>query len=97
MIIRFAKEAELNQVNVLRKQVNDIHVEGKPEVFKAGFGAELRNFIYDIWADPEQKIVVADMDGMICGFAVLHHVAKLKMRSQFATSSVGLLVKFIFF
>ena len=74
MIIRFAKEAELDQVNVLRKQVNDIHVEGKPEVFKAGFGAELRDFIYDIWADPEQKIVVADMDGMICGFAVLHHI-----------------------
>ena len=74
MIIRFAKEAELDQVHVLRKQVNDIHVEGKPEVFKAGFGAELRNFIYDIWADPEQKIVVADMDGMICGFAVLHHI-----------------------
>lgn len=74
MIIRFAKEAELDQVNVLRKQVNDIHVEGKPEVFRAGFGAKLRNFIYDIWADPEQKIVVADMDGMICGFAVLHHI-----------------------
>ena len=55
MIVRFAKEAELDQVNVLRKQVNDIHVEGKPEVFKPGFGAELRNFIYDIWADPEQR------------------------------------------
>ncbi len=74
MIVRFAKEAELDQVNVLRKQVNDIHVEGKPEVFKPGFGVELRNFIYDIWADPEQKIVVADMDGLICGFAVLHHI-----------------------
>ena len=74
MIVRFAKEAELDQVNVLRKQVNDIHVEGKPEVFKPGFGAELRNFIYDVWADPEQKIVVADMDGLICGFAVLHHI-----------------------
>lgn len=46
MIIRFVKEAELDQVNVLRKQVNDIHVEGKPEVFKAGFGAELRNLLF---------------------------------------------------
>ena len=27
MIVRFAKESELDRVNELRKQVNDIHVE----------------------------------------------------------------------
>lgn len=74
MKVRFAKEEELDQVNILRKQVNDLHVEGKPEVFKPGFSKELRDFIYDIWADPEQEIVVADIDGIICGFAVLHHL-----------------------
>lgn len=36
MVIRFAKENELIRVNELRKQVNDLHVEGKSEVFKAG-------------------------------------------------------------
>ena len=45
MIIRFAKENELVRVNELRKQVNDLHVEGKPEVFKAGFNDELRDYI----------------------------------------------------
>ena len=34
MVIRFAKEDELEKINVLRKQVNDLHVEGKPDVFK---------------------------------------------------------------
>ena len=29
MEIRFARENELERVNVLRKQVNDLHVEGK--------------------------------------------------------------------
>ena len=76
MIIRFAKENELVRVNELRKQVNDLHVEGKPEVFKAGFNDELRDHVYDIWNDPEQEIVVADSDGIICGFAVLHHIVK---------------------
>ena len=28
MVIRFAKENELIRVNELRKQVNDLHVEG---------------------------------------------------------------------
>lgn len=76
MIIRFAKENELVRVNELRKQVNDLHVEGEPEVFKEGFDNELRDYIYDIWNDPEQEIVVADSDGIICGFAVLHHIVK---------------------
>jgi ribosomal protein S18 acetylase RimI-like enzyme len=76
MIVRFAKENELGRVNELRKQVNDIHVEGKPDVFKPGFGEELRDFVNVIWNDPEQQIVVAEDDGVICGFAVLHHINK---------------------
>lgn len=76
MDIRFAKEDELEQINKLRKQVNDVHVAGKPEVFKPGFCEELQNYIYAIWQDPEQDIVVADKDGEICGFAILHHFYK---------------------
>lgn len=72
--IRFAKENELARVNELRKQVNDLHVEGKPEIFRAGFNDELRDFIYKIWKDPKQKIVVAELNGVVCGFAVLHHI-----------------------
>lgn len=55
-------------------QVNAIHVVGKPDVFKPGFSEELRNYIYEIWNDREKDIVVAENDGMICGFAVLHHI-----------------------
>lgn len=76
MVIRFAKEDELERINVLRKQVNDLHVEGKPDVFKPGFNEELQNYVYYIFKDPEQRIVVADKDGEICGFAILHHIYK---------------------
>ena len=76
MEIRFAKKEELEQINNLRKQVNDIHVAGKPDVFKPGFSKDLQDHIKDIWNDPEQKIVVADEDGVLCGFAVLHHINK---------------------
>lgn len=76
MVIRFAKEDELERINVLRKQVNDLHVEGKPDVFKPGFNEELQNYVYYIFKDPEQKIVVADKDDEICGFAILHHIYK---------------------
>ena len=74
--VRLAREDELEQVNRLRRQVNDLHVAGKPEVFKPGFGEELQSFIHCIWNDPEQDIAVAEIDGEICGFAVLHHICK---------------------
>ena len=76
MEVRFAKEKELDRINELRKQVNDLHVDGKPDVFKPGFCDELRDFINVIWTDPEQEIVVADADGAICGFAIIHHINK---------------------
>ena len=76
MEIRFAKETELDRVNEIRKQVNDVHVAGKPEVFKPGFSKELQDFIKVIWDDPEQEIVVAVEDDDICGFAILHHINK---------------------
>ena len=74
--VRFAREEELDRINVLRRQVNDLHVAGKPEVFKPGFCEELRNYVHAIFHDPEQRIAVAEIDGTICGFAVLHHINK---------------------
>ncbi len=76
MDIRFARASDLEQVNVLRRQVNDLHVAGKPEVFKPGFCDELRDFIHVIFSDPARRIVVADDGGEICGFAVLNHIVR---------------------
>ena len=76
MAIRFAAEQDLNSVNVLRKQVNDLHVQGKPEIFKPGFSQELQDYVYAIFADPQKRIVVCERDGAICGFVVLHHVVR---------------------
>ena len=75
-MIRFADAEDLEQVNKLRKQVNDLHVKGKPEVFKAGFSDELRDHIDTIFRDPRQKILVYEIDGAICAFAVLNHITK---------------------
>lgn len=76
MVIRLAKENELDRINELRKQVNDLHVEGKPDVFKPGFGDELRDYIHDIWNDQNKEIIVADNGDCICGFAVINHIIK---------------------
>ena len=40
-MIRFAEEKDLERVNELRKQVNDVHVNGRPDIFKPGFNASI--------------------------------------------------------
>ena len=74
VIVRFAREEDLEAVNKLRKVVNDLHVKGKPDVFKPGFCDELRDYLFTIWKDPDQEIVVAEAEGKVCGFAILHHI-----------------------
>ena len=74
--VRFAREDDLDRVNELRKQVNDLHVAGKPDVFRPGFSEALRGYLRVIWEDPQKEIVVAELDGTVCGFAVLNHVVR---------------------
>ena len=74
--VREARESELGRVNELRRQVFELHAAGKPEVFKPEFTGELRDYIHAIRKDPEQRILVAEKDGRICGFAVLHRIRR---------------------
>lgn len=74
MTIRFARSEDLTRVNELRKQVNDLHVNGDPAVFREGFPDELRDYIYSAFGDPLRKIVVYEKNGEILAFAVLHHI-----------------------
>ena len=76
VLVRFAREGDLPRVNVLRKQVNDVHVAGKPDVFKPGFSDELRDYLFVVWQDPQKKVVVAELDGTVAGFAVLNHIVR---------------------
>jgi len=73
---RFANEKDLVRVNELRKQVNDIHVEGRPDVFKPGFGRELQEHVYTIYNHENKNIIVVEREGIICGMACVDYVTR---------------------
>ena len=75
-MVRFAEEKDLDIINELRKQVNDIHVEGRPDVFKAGFGSEIRDFAKVIINGENSDIIVAERDGVICGMVCVERIDK---------------------
>lgn len=85
MEIRLAEYTELDEINILRKQVNDLHTKGKPEFFKEGFSKELQDFLVDIWNNEKCKIVVAVDSSRILGysiFSVAHKKETLFMRKR---------------
>lgn len=75
-MVRFAEEKDLNRVNELRKQVNDIHVNARPDVFKAGFRKELQDFARVLLTGENSDILVAEREGVICGMACVEYVRK---------------------
>lgn len=75
-MVRFAEEKDLVRVNELRKQVNDIHVKGRPDIFKAGFGAQLQDFAKVLLNGENSDIIVVERDGIICGMACVDYVNK---------------------
>lgn len=68
--VRTAIRDELDKVNLLRRQVNDVHVSGRPDIFRAGFSDELRDHIYEQFDSGEYAVIVAIADDRIVGFAV---------------------------
>lgn len=41
-MVRFGTEKDVEKINDLRKQVNEIHAVGRPDVFKAEFDQKLQ-------------------------------------------------------
>ena len=75
-MVRVAEKKDLDGINVLRKQVNDIHVNGRPDIFKAGFCQELIDCA-DWYLDSEDNdIFVDEIDGDIAGMIMVDYISK---------------------
>jgi len=74
MKIRHATREDLPRVNELRRQVNDLHVQGMPGWFKPGFSQELQQYLYVLFDSEDHDVLVAEQDDVIVGFACVKYV-----------------------
>ena len=72
--IRPARGGELDRVNELRRQVNALHVQGRPGHFKPGFGQELQARLFEAFDSERFGVIVAAEGIEILGFAVVQYV-----------------------
>lgn len=75
-MIRFAEKHELDRVNEIRKQVNDLHCSGRPDIFSPNFCKEMQDIIYNAWEDENYDVIVAVRNGIICGFSTAERFVK---------------------
>ncbi len=76
IMVRFAADADIDRVNELRRQVFEIHANGRPDMFKNDFDAQLQQYAYTLLHSENHAIVVSERAGEICGMACVDYVDK---------------------
>ena len=83
-MIRFAKPEEAERINELRRQVNDLHVNGRPHHFKPGFNQELRDYVYMYLAGGIGYAAVDEEDGLIRGMVLVDYIDRPESPYRYA-------------
>ncbi len=73
-MVRIATMEDFDRINELREQVNTLHVNGRPDHFRAGWKEELQNHAREMIEAGDKDILVAERNGVICGFACVDYV-----------------------
>lgn len=74
ILVRQAEVSELPRINEIRRYVNDVHAEGRPDIFRPGFNSQLQQHLYDCYSKENWRIFVAVLDGEVCGFASVEYL-----------------------
>ena len=82
--VRYAKKSELERVNEIRYQVNRVHSNGRPDIFRDDFCDEMKNIVYKVFDGENSDVIVAVNGDTICGFATVEYIVKEKISVQLA-------------
>ena len=74
-MVRLGTIKDIEQTNIIRKQVNDLHVLGEPTVFK-GFSKELEEHIKNFVNDKTRSFLVYEENNKILAYAMIEFVVK---------------------
>ena len=76
LIVRYAKREELESVNKIRKQVNEVHVKGRPDLFREDGWQFIEPFAYTRFDEENSGVIVAAIEDEIVGFAVVQYIVR---------------------
>lgn len=74
--IRYAQREECEAINKIRMQVNDIHVSGRPDIFRTDAWEKIKDIVYKRFDEDGSGVIVALLSNEIVGFAQVQYVCK---------------------
>lgn len=74
--IRFMKEDDIDNVNIIRKQVFDLHLQGRPQFFRADAWDTIKDGARKSLEDENGDILIALKEGNVVGYAQIQYVHK---------------------
>ena len=83
-MVRFAKTEDAERINELRRQVNELHVNGRPNHFKAGFNQELRDHVYMYLTGGIGYAAVEEEDGQVRGMVLVDYIDRPESPYRYA-------------
>lgn len=83
-MIRLAENKDIPKINELRQQVNTIHVQGRPDIFKPGFCEELQDYATLYLQSDNNDIFVDEREGIIVGMVMVDYISKPESPYGFA-------------
>ena len=76
MEIALAQKEDLNAVNELRRTVQMLHAQSRPDIFRSDFGSQLENYLKEVFENKTADLIVAKIDQTVVGFmmgSLVHH------------------------
>ncbi len=75
-MVRLADRGDAEGINALRRQVNELHVQGRPDLFKPGFPKELQDHVQVYLNSPDHYAAVEEMDGQLAGMVMVDYIVR---------------------
>ena len=75
-MIRVATPDDLPVIAQMRAQVHALHAKGRPDIFRADLTPELAARAREFLERPDAAILLAERDGVVCGFACVNEVVR---------------------
>lgn len=78
-MVRLAKKEDLKAVNKIRKQVFDLHVKGRPDIFQPNWAEKNQmEYLETFLTDENLILYVCERDAEILGYAMIEKKEKLE-------------------
>ena len=73
-MVRFADMQDMESINALRREVYDLHVQGRPDMFKPGFGEDVKNHVIPYLRSEGGYAALDERDGRAAGMVMVDYI-----------------------